>query len=265
MTFYNGPVLSPAGVLDFTGDYGLGIYAAESTKRFNLGTRCVSEDGRVFRYGLCGADMTTMKMGVKNYNALVTELASGAVATASKGDRTVTVTFNGDFWDTAVAEDELYGGYISLYNSSAVRDQRMITGNEAIAADGGATVITLDAPLSAAIATACNCEVMANPYSDLRQINEIYSSVMGMPNVDADDGDYFWIQTWGPCRVSPVGAEIGDGQDTRHLVFAANGALRTHAVSVTGGYSEQNAGFIIERTAATTGSAAPFIMLQISV
>jgi len=248
------------------GGVGQAKNTASSTQRYTLGTRLVSGDGRVFRYGRCGASLTDMKHGVKNNGTLVTEYGS-IVSACAAGATSLTVTFNGDFNDTALAANQLIGGYISLYNSSSIRDQRMITSNTAVDAGGGACTIGIDEPIVTAVAATFGCEVLANPYYDLRNMNEIFSSVMGMPASLPTTGQYFWIQTWGPCRITPTGAELGQNQNERMFVFDAFGSLRSVDAMDTGNYSEQNAGFIIEKTGPLTasgGEAAPFIMLQIS-
>lgn len=235
-----------------------------NTQRYDLGARLVKGDGRVFRYGRCGASLTDMKHGVKNYNPLVTELAE-IVSACAAGATSLTVTFDGDFWtkDT-LAKDELYGGYISLYNGTDVRDQRMIISNTALT-EGGACTIGIDEPIVTAVGSAFKCEVLTNPYHDLRNINDGFSSVMGMPAALPTTGQYFWIQTWGPIRITPVGAELGTAHHERGFLFDAFGSLiSVYASTVTNTRSEQLAGFIIERTGGTAGSAAPFIMLQIS-
>ena len=241
------------------------INEVSDTQRYVLGARLVSGDGRVFRYGKCGESFSTTKMGCKNWNLLVTEKATGAVAACVAGAKELEVTFNSDFWDTEVAENELYGGYISLYNSGAIRDTRMIISNDAVVAGGGVCTIGIDEPIVVAVAAAFDCEVMANPYSDLRVTNDGRTSIMGMPAALATVGQYLWIQTWGPYRVTPTAAEIGVISEDRQYVFDSAGSVYSHQLDhdrETSSY--QHAGFVIERDDGVAGSDAPFIMLQIS-
>ena len=266
-TLFRGDIIQVPIGGKLGGSTGHRIWETKATAQYNLGTRLITADGRVFRYGRCGASLTDMKHGVKNNGALVQEYAV-TVSLCAAGAKELTVTFNGDFWDAAIAEDQLVGGYISLYNSSSIRDQRMITSNTAVAtAAGGACQIGIDAPIETAVAATFGCEILPNPYYDLRNMNEIFSSVMGMPASLPTTGQYFWIQTWGPCRITPTGAELGQNQNERMFVFDAFGSLRSVDAMDTGNYSEQNAGFVIEKTGPLTasgGEAAPFIMLQIS-
>ena len=245
------------------------LYQHSTTRNpeYHLGDRVCLPDGRVFRYGKAGVALDSMKRGVKNWNLLVTELDAIAGA-ASIGDSSIEITFadtDGVAGDGVIAEDELRGGYISIYASSANRPQRQIVGNDARAnGDTGTTTVWFDAELDVAVTAASNCEVLANPYSDLRDNNNTHTSVMGMPLVDAAVNEYFWIQTWGPCRISPTAAELGDSADTRMFVFDANGSLRSVDAMDALDNSEQVAGFVIERTDGDAGSAAPFINLQIN-
>jgi len=249
-------------------DYNF-LYESSTVKtpKYNLGDRVVLGDGRVFRYGKCGATLEDMKHGVKNYNLLVTEKDAIAVA-AAIGAKYVDITFadtDGVANNGVIAVDELRGGLISFYRGTD-RQQRGIIGNTVRAnGDTGNTRVYLDAALKVAINEDDNVEVIGNPYSDLRIENNLYTSVMGMPAVKATTGQYFWIQTWGLCRVTPTGAEVGANPDERMFCFDAYGGVRASQASIVDeGKSEQIAGFIVEKTDGAAGSAAPFINLQIN-
>ncbi|MBU1067698.1 hypothetical protein KKE60_07905 [Patescibacteria group bacterium] len=246
------------------------LYQASTVKHpdFNLGDRVCLPDGRVFRYGKAGANLEQMKRGVKNNSLLVTELDAIGVA-AEIGDSVIEVTFSdtdGVANDGVIAEDELRGGYISLYRGDH-RQQRGIIGNTARAnGDTGNTKIWLDAALVTAINEDDNLEVIGNPYADLRHANDSQiGAVMGMPCVLATSGQYFWIQTWGICRVTPSQAELGDVTSDRQFVFDNAGSVYSHKLAIAADdNSYQHAGFIVERVDGAAGSAAPFINLQIN-
>ena len=246
------------------------LYRASTVKdsSWNVGDRVVLPDGRVFRYGKCGADLGGMKWGLKQFNLLVTE--KDAIATAADiGDVKIDITFadtDGVNNDGVIAEDELAGGYISFYRG-ADRQQRGIVGNTVRAnGDTTDTVVYLDAALKVAINEDDNIEVLANPYSDLRVSGGggEWTSVMGLPAVLATSGQYFWIQTWGPIRITPAAGEYGAATDIRDFYFDRNGSLVTSEVKDASGRNYQHAGFLIERNDGAAGSAAPFIMLQIN-
>jgi len=248
-----------------------GLHVKQTTQNCSIGTRRVTWDGRVFRYGLCGADLTSMKFFVINYNPLVMTVVQGAsaVAAASAGATSLTLSFSsgeiGVLGTGAVAANELYGGYISLYNSSSVRDQRMILTNTVVATDGDEMTITIDDGISAAVEDD-NCEICANPYSDLRSNTDGTSPAMGMPAIDADADDYFWSQTWGICRVTPDSNQHSGFVDGCHqfCLDQFGVAQRDESYDQTEA-NMQNVGFCVSRSdAATYTSVAPFVMLQIS-
>ncbi|MBA7604875.1 hypothetical protein ES703_12003 [subsurface metagenome] len=239
-----------------------GVYVASETQNYVLGTRRVTPDGRVFRYGRCNQTLDRMNSGVKNYSSLVTRKASICLATDADS-KTVEVT-TATFLKTLEA-DELKGGYISLYRD-ADRAQRHIVGNTAIPVIGGANcMLTLKDALTVGLNLNDPCEILPNPYGNLRWGNHNYSSVMGMPCVMAKNGEYFWIQTWGPCRISPIGTAFGVNQNEQLFGFSSNGGLERMDTLFASSYDKQIAGFVIEMPdALEEEAAAPFIMLQIS-
>jgi len=258
------------------------LYEASTVKgeNYDLGDRVVLPDGRVFRYAKAGASLTNMKYAVTGYNQLVIEKTSpaGSIAAAIVGAKELTITVTaaaiGVSRDGVIAKDALRGGHISIYNSSTVRDQRGIIGNTALAADGTSIVVYLDAGISAAFTSAVACEILANPYSDVRcgytsATCGKWSSYFGMPNVLATLGQYFWIQTWGAFRVTPAGSAYGVYEGKRQMMFDQNGGIvdlvKWHTdIATESQLSYQLAGFIMERTSGTAEDAAPFINLQIN-
>lgn len=257
-------------------DYSF-LYEASTVKNpeYSIGDRVVLPDGRVFRYAKCGYSLTDMKGAVYGYNKLVTEKDAIAVA-AAIGAKYVDITFadtDGVANDGVITVDELRGGYISFYRGTD-RQQRGIIGNTVRAnGDTGNTRVYLDAALKVAILEDDNVEVLANPYSDVRggaggEQFGIWCSALGMPNVHATTGQYFWIQTWGIFRVSPTGAELGVNQGERMFVLGSNGCVYSDRAYVDGGapanHSYQPAGPLMARTDGDAGSAAPFINLMIN-
>ena len=241
---------------------------------YNIGDRVVLPDGRVFRYGKTAQAVSTMKMAMCTGNRLVAEYTSPycrPTASIAVGDKSATFTCEaliGASRDGVIAEDELRGGYISIYGSSSYRPQRGIIGNSAKAADGTSITLYFDAPFETEIAADSKTEIMANPYSNMYYSNGTsgMSGWLGMPNVIASAGEYMWVQTWGIFRISPIAAAIGD-QRPRQLCFASNGGVRTHAASVDqdAAGSEQHCGFVMESTVGEAQeSAAPFVNLQIN-
>jgi len=245
------------------GGRGQGIYEGSTLQNYDLGTRRITPDGRVYRYGKCGVALTSMNKGVKNIRGLISILDNVCKA-AAIGATVLDVAT--DAFSGTLLEDELRGGYISLYRGSD-RQQRMITRNTAVPTlAGGVVRLTLADPLVTAINLNDNIEILWNPYSALRIGSHNYSAVLGMPTRLAAVNEYFWIQTWGPCRISPEDAGFGDIDNELQFVFGSTGGIIPHyETNLYSGYSKQHAGFVIEcGDHATQGSVAPFIMLQIS-
>lgn len=264
------------------------LYVAQTTKNCSWGTRRVKWDGRVYKYGKAGvgvahSGITSNKFGVKNGSVLVackdntSDHANEVVMTdAAVGATKITVTFDTDILGNSesfahserigvVPEDNLRGGYISLYTGD-YRQQRMIVGNTAVLATDQSMIIELDEPLDHILTAGESfCEILGNPYVNLYVTSDKWTSVMGMPNVTALVDESFWLQTWGILRISATTTATGT-QWQRHWVFNDGGAIIPHETDYNAeGHDYQNAGFLIERT--QTGEAyeaAPFIMLQIS-
>jgi len=255
------------------------LYEQSSTKstEFDLGDRVQLPDGRAFRYCKAGSTMSSMKYGVYSYNQLVAEYSSvtcvptAAIAIGDKSAAfTVTAASIGVNRDGVIAKDELKGGYISFYGStSGHRPQRGIVGNSALASDGTSITIYWDAAMDKAMDASVATEILANPYSDVRSDTEAYGiwcSCIGMPNVLAVSGNYYWVQTWGIFRITPTGVALGANQGERQMVMAANGSVCSlptwHTqIATTPTHSYQIAGPIVERTSGTSTDAAPFINL----
>lgn len=239
-----------------------GIYAGSAIQNYLLGTRRITPDGRVYRYGKCDQNLAAMNVGVKNWRPLLS-LVDNICKVAIIGATVIEVA--ADAFTGTLLEDELRGGHISLYRG-ADRQQRHITHNTAVPVLAGATCfITIKDPLVTAMQLNDNCEIAHNPYSALHDGNHNYTAVMGMPTRLALLNEYFWIQTWGPCRISPEGAGYGDTENELQFVFGSTGGVITHREGEAyEGYSKQHAGYVMELASTVLGSVAPIIMLQIS-
>jgi len=252
--------------------------------KWNIGDRVVLPDGRVFRYAKCGPyAITHTELGVCNETVLVAGKTAGTgvnavtVPSVAVGAKEVTVTFTaGTLGDSAstsagertgvVAEDELRGGYINFYTGTypSTMQQRGIIGNTAVAVADESMTIYLDAALSSVLTSGSSyCEILANPYGNVSHDNDNWVTIVGMPNVLASVGDYFWIQTWGPLRIIPSTGGTGETANEREFCFDTQGAV-VPAVTDYATIRYQHAGYLIERTNSNANSAAPFINLQIN-
>jgi hypothetical protein len=257
----NNPLGWQASPKDFTGDNVLGIYAVETTKRFVPGTRYTTWDGREYRYARStGAAQLYAAHGCQFSGTGYTAITTFGVA-ASIGDTGITIPAA---THAALAEDELAGGYVIIFDGASdyYTTTRMIVGNEAAAANAAFTV-TLDAPLSYAITAATSkCETYTNPWNDIIVANNDALAFAGVPAASVSAAaQYFWVQTKGIAWVAPqagVGLRSGLGVTWRH-----DGSIddvdTSFGVTVPAGSTSQFAGYCVEGSQAGNG---PLIMLQ---
>lgn len=272
--YQTGPLMAPAVPRD-----SARLHSAGTTKLFECGARCITWDGRVFRYGYCGSSLTQMKWSVRNMLPLIAAKAAildAADKEATVLNLTVGAATYGKNGDGVIAENELRGGYISIYNGTYIRDQRLIEGNTALGATGIAFTIYIDEGLSAAIDASTSCEILANPYAYLSQSNRPYLRHMGVPHVLATTGQYFWLQTWGPLRISNGSAWAdADVYLSSDVYFNYEGSICTWKEAhddATYPTLYQKCGYIIEASQkldttplTSKTDVAPFIMLQVNI
>jgi len=248
------------------------IHKASATQNYVVGTRRVTPEGRVYKYGKATAEIGHMGSGLKFWSLL----SDGIGWQSPKKTQTTlesTIWLDSGKASAGVAKDELVGGYIIIHTGTVSNDMvRRIIANT-LADEDGYVTITVDRPWDYAIATEFGTETYPNPYMNLRQRiaagsyptgGDRLSSVAGMPTVRTVVADMFlWIQTWGPCWVTPegdVGASVAD--DRRGCFFDYEGKIIQKSADVLTADIQQYAGFIINREDTSTGP--PLFMLQIS-
>jgi hypothetical protein len=244
-----------------------GLYVADSTQRFGFGQRFLTNDGRVFKYAKAGG---TLNVDLLAQSVVAQHIAfASAPVAAAAGDTKVSITVaatDGAAAGGLVAKDELQGGYVVIFSDTVVTMLRQIVKNTAVATGGGTSILDLDFPLNAAVATADSyLEAMASPYSSIKAstTGDTARGFIGLPLVEATSGKFCWIQTWGPCWVAPQ-ADVGTGASNIQVVARYDGSIQAHDYTDTT-YSDkqQHVGFVLSHANAGT-QGAPFIMLQIS-
>jgi len=278
------PIDWPASPRDLSGDSAdfpyMGVYQAETTQRYTLGTRYTTWDGRVYKYGFAEAAVRS-SMGCKCDHIQALGWASLA-ATSTVGSYTVSITTGATAQGTSAAgtstsifaKDGLAGGYVTLFDGgTTVSGGRGIVANDAVATGGGTLKLYLDCPINIELTTSDVAEVMPSPYNwQCYSQTYVGTGVMGIPVIAASANDFFWMQTWGPIWVTPQSAFGTNTSGTTHAyqgVFRHDGSVDMHNnASAAGGttynYHQQHAGFILS-TGAEAGQGAPFMMLQISI
>lgn len=251
--------------------------------RRELGDRVITPDGRVYRYAKAGTGGVLAQMGAANTlrtinvavapaqaAALSDKVGVAALAAGVVGSYRVTFTKDATCnlsADGVIAEDELRGAYIVIGNGSAQSPQmRCIVGNPASATGAASLTVTLDAPLLTAVTVGTTTiEVMFNPYNNLsgNYSNSGYTSFLGVPAAVATVGQYFWLQTWGPCWITSDSNTCNSVSD-REIFFVANGSVVSGADASDTTTSFQRAGFAMDASS-SGASNAPMVMLQISI
>jgi hypothetical protein len=254
------------------------LYSTTAAKDnlYNIGDRVETGDGRVFRYAYAGTGGVLSSFGAACQAIVKISHLIPAAGVAAAGVRSVLVTVGGTdgaAGNGIIATDELRGGYIVLANQSSSAMNRGIIGNSAVLTAGGTSTIYLDAPTTAAITTATYCEIMPNPYLNMRLGGALAGSLernsfLGIPVVTAAAGQYFWLQTWGATWIVPSGTpgadQPGYASDDRDVFFVGDGSIYGgHAVTIESGYQRCGTIMQCDPTAATAGP--PFVMLQISI
>ena len=256
------------------GSAGQKIYEAGTTQYYDIGSRLVSPDGRVFRYAKAGGTLVT-SYGCENAlqtavtrTYLTVAAAAGATSvtfTVAATDGTCALGGNGD---GSITVNALVGGYITIEKVIGNVDNtqtRMITGNTAVAAGGGTMTVTFDDPLAVAVAASAEyATCIFSPYYNVQSSTYGNAQTVGVPCMIAGTGQYLWIQTWGPCWVTTqprVNTELYDGQ----VVFRHDGTVDVPQYDDGTVKWAQHAGFVLSNARGgghSTGGA--FIMLQIS-
>lgn len=235
-----------------------GVYSTGATQLYELGTRYRERD-RIFRYGKAGAALIPKK-GAKNWGQF-SGVTGGNVTARAIGDTTVDILLDATTGSTAWfgAADNMVGGYWSQPDT-ANSQFRTIIGHER--GDNADTInITLDGPITRTMIATSFMEILQNPYRDLRQTGNDFSSVMGVPTTAIASGSFGWFQTWGPLWLNP-NQPVADTANWRTVVFLNDGSVIGFD-DATGETGHQHAGYVIDRNS-SGGDNPPFIFLQIS-
>ena len=188
-------------------------------------------------------------------------LASGAA-----GSKYVAITIDsviGHLVTGALWANELAGGEIVIGNgSNQYPQQRTIVSHPALAA-AGTLVVKLDAPLERAVTAATTTiENMENPFNYMKAdgLSDGYDSFLGMATVEAVNGQWFWLQTYGPRWITSDTHTCDSSMD-RSIAFQANGSVvSSNDVTMESGF--QLAGFALD-SSTNGGSNAPMVFLTL--
>jgi len=172
-----------------------GIMEISSTKKEEIGTLRILQDGRKFRYAKAGASaLSAGKM------AVAATIASGHVnqtsVAASIGDKQLTLTVTAG---TAIAENQLAGGYLHINDVTGEGYQYAIESNTALAADGTEISINLEEGIKVALTTSSEFTLVHSPWYGTVESDDEESLPVGIAPVAVTAAYYYWAQTGGPA------------------------------------------------------------------
>ena len=178
--------------------FAQGIYEQSATAKETLGTLRITQDGRKFRYAKAGAAaLNPGKIGLAaSLNAdHVNEAILAAVAVGTYTlDLTVTA-------GTAIAANELRGGYFQINDAAGEGQNLMIAGNSAISASGTAIQVALDDPIRVALTTSSEFTLVKSPWYAVYESATAEQMVAGVAPIDVTTLYYYWAQTGGVANV----------------------------------------------------------------
>jgi hypothetical protein len=262
----NGGILTLPPFPDIINTSRPNVVSVDTSKKYPLGTKF--ELGlRTYFYsyasGTVNTEVGAYKAKKTNTCAVAPTQATGA---GSAGSYFVTVTIDteiGVLTTGVLSENELAGGFIVVGNGSAQHPQMFqIVSHPALTSTGGALTVKLDNPLNTAVTAATTTiELMESPFYCLLADNSggDYVTYLGCAGAVAASGEYFWLQTKGPCWVTSDGNTC-DSVGDRTLVWVGNGSVKSsNDITVESGI--QIAGVALDMSG-SSASNAPFVYLQ---
>jgi hypothetical protein len=246
------------------------LYKYSAIQEFHLGKIVITPDGRRFRYSRVKG---TLRPSYGAYNGMPANkhITYAALPSAiAADDRFCTVTYPSScgYASAGFLANELAGGYIVVSNNNDdYPETHMITRNSAISATTSTCKIYIECPFGTAHTTSDGAEAWPNPYAYILSAETAatdYACWMGVPHVKATTTNpYCFLQTRGPCWVTPGGGDAspGDTASDRTMYFVGDGSVNGgSALTIESGY--QKAGHIMDTTASGT-SAGPLLFLEI--
>ena len=178
--------------------FAQGIYEQSSTAKEMLGTLRITRDGRKYRYAKAGStDLIAGKMGVSaDLSAyVVREIILTAVPI---GEYTLDLTIT---TGTAIAKDELRGGYFMTQTGTGFGQTILITGNSAMASDGTKIQVALEDPIRVALDATTYFTLARSPWWAVDETATTEVMVCGVAPIAVTALYYYWCQTGGMCAV----------------------------------------------------------------
>jgi len=201
-----------------------GIHEISATAKHSVGALRLTADGRKFRYAKAGGTLSAGKATVApQANADHVDEAITAAVAVGTSQLTLTVTAG-----TAIAEDNLKGGFLQINDEAGEGHQYLIDSNTAISSSGTDIVVTLVDPIRVALTTSSEFSLITNPFMDVTSSATDENFCTGVCPMAVTDNYYFWSQTGGPaCALILDTPAVGS-----NLIYSPSGALAVIATDV---------------------------------
>lgn len=213
------------------------IYKTSSVKLTDLGARKVVGD-RVFRYALASGTVAAGEICETQPASVLNATAGAVIGTADVGCK----LFNW-YSATAVAKDYWEDGYLISQSGTAGNPgyTYKVKSHPAIATTSTGT-LTLYDPIAHIVNTADKYSLFQNPYKSVLQITAATGIVAGVAPIAVVSGNYFWLQTYGPCCMKSSAVAVAGNP----LAPGATGEAYDLVVGTTAGNAKKMIGWAMQ-------------------
>jgi hypothetical protein len=202
------------------------IYEVSSSQKTKLGTRLAVGE-RVYRYSVLSSSANVKAGDLLCAPQLIASHQSGIMSCASAATGATTITITAGTLGTA---NQYAEGYIVFASTGLAGGGQMfrIKSNTAWSSAGTGTVTLYDAIPGTLAAGPIN--LVPNGYNSVKVGSAALDVPVGVAPVAVTTGEYFWLQTWGPCAArhavaTPAAAAIALGTTGGVGPFSATGTL----------------------------------------
>jgi hypothetical protein len=176
-------------------------FISSATPAHRVGTRAVSDDGRVFRYVKAGAADLVAGNVIQSSAIVANHLANTPPAVAV-GAKSFTYTPGA----TAGAANLYANGFLQVDTTPGNGYTYSVEGHAAITSATAFTLFLKD-PIQVALTTSSRVGLIANQYSGVIQlpVTTATGTIVGVAGYIITAAQFGWIQTWGLASVLTTG------------------------------------------------------------
>ena len=182
--------------------FSQGLFVTSSTKREEIGTLRITQDGRMFRYARNGAVALTQGLATTAIAPVANIIGEAAPATV-KGSRSFLFTAGGA---VTYAEDYFAGGYVTISGGPDEGTMYEIESSSAVTA-GTSIYISLRESTRLAWTTSTLLTLHQSPSMAVIVSATETDVAAGIPQIEVPISHYFWNQTHGPAMAILKGTE----------------------------------------------------------